>query len=155
MSNWCILVWSLLSLSSCGRNHVQEMAKENFQASLSVEQRNGQHTQIFNLQCYRNLPYGNLETICPKIASPSNLLPLHMLSSHQNPPYFLPIAFNTHLLDVFQQETESERRSFSSTSQSQPGSHSVISLMESSVKRGRAIFEKMSSENGHSNSSEG
>ncbi|CAN0215267.1 unnamed protein product [Bubo scandiacus] len=51
-------------------------------------------------------------------------------------------------------ETESERSSLSSISKRQPGSHSVISLKESSVKRGRAIFEKMSSENGHSNSSE-
>ncbi|PKU49446.1 xin actin-binding repeat-containing protein 2 [Limosa lapponica baueri] len=51
-------------------------------------------------------------------------------------------------------ETESERSSLSSASKSQPGSHSVISLNESSVKRGRAIFEKMSSENGHSSSSE-
>ncbi|KAM9628825.1 xin actin-binding repeat-containing protein 2-like [Morphnus guianensis] len=51
-------------------------------------------------------------------------------------------------------ETESERSSLSSTATSQPGGHSVISLKESSVKRGRAIFEKMSSENGHSNSSE-
>ncbi|XP_052648330.1 LOW QUALITY PROTEIN: xin actin-binding repeat-containing protein 2 [Harpia harpyja] len=51
-------------------------------------------------------------------------------------------------------ETESERSSLSSTAKSQPGGHSVISLKESSVKRGRAIFEKMSSENGHSNSSE-
>ncbi|XP_009694172.1 PREDICTED: LIM domain and actin-binding protein 1-like, partial [Cariama cristata] len=51
-------------------------------------------------------------------------------------------------------ETESERSSLSSTSKSQPESHSVISLKESSVKRGRTIFERMSSENGHSNSSE-
>ncbi|XP_026708249.1 xin actin-binding repeat-containing protein 2 [Athene cunicularia] len=51
-------------------------------------------------------------------------------------------------------ETESERSLLSSISKSQPGSHSVISVKESSVKRGRAIFEKMSSENGHSNSSE-
>ncbi|XP_014809618.1 PREDICTED: xin actin-binding repeat-containing protein 2 [Calidris pugnax] len=51
-------------------------------------------------------------------------------------------------------ETESERSSLSSALKSQPGSHSVISLNESSVKRGRAIFEKMSSENGHSSSSE-
>ncbi|XP_074001828.1 xin actin-binding repeat-containing protein 2 [Numenius arquata] len=51
-------------------------------------------------------------------------------------------------------ETESERSSLSSASKSQPGSHSVISLNESSVKRGRAIFEKMSSENGHSSSPE-
>ncbi|KAK4817260.1 hypothetical protein QYF61_005473 [Mycteria americana] len=51
-------------------------------------------------------------------------------------------------------ETESERSLLSSTLKSQPVSHTVISLKESSVKRGRAIFEKMSSENGHSNSSE-
>nr|XP_009916954.1 PREDICTED: xin actin-binding repeat-containing protein 2-like [Haliaeetus albicilla] len=51
-------------------------------------------------------------------------------------------------------ETESERSSLSSTATSQPGGHSVISPKESSVKRGRAIFEKMSSQNGHSNSSE-
>ncbi|XP_009077138.1 PREDICTED: LIM domain and actin-binding protein 1-like [Acanthisitta chloris] len=51
-------------------------------------------------------------------------------------------------------ETESERSSLSSTLKSQPGSHSVIPQEESSVKRGRAIFEKMTSENGHSNSSE-
>ncbi|XP_010116886.1 PREDICTED: xin actin-binding repeat-containing protein 2-like [Chlamydotis macqueenii] len=52
------------------------------------------------------------------------------------------------------QGIESERNSLSSMSKSQPGSHSVNSLKESSVKRGRAIFEKMSSENGHSSSSE-
>ncbi|XP_040459779.1 xin actin-binding repeat-containing protein 2 [Falco naumanni] len=51
-------------------------------------------------------------------------------------------------------ETESERSSISSTSKSHPGSHSAISVKESSVKRGRAIFEKMSSENGYSSSSE-
>ncbi|XP_033371982.1 xin actin-binding repeat-containing protein 2 [Parus major] len=51
-------------------------------------------------------------------------------------------------------ETESERNSLSSPLKSQPGNHSAISQEESSVKRGRAIFEKMSSENGHSNSSE-
>ncbi|XP_054685388.1 xin actin-binding repeat-containing protein 2 [Grus americana] len=51
-------------------------------------------------------------------------------------------------------ETESERSSLSSTLKSQPGSHSVIPLTESSVKRGKAIFEKMSSENGHINISE-
>ncbi|XP_023786215.1 xin actin-binding repeat-containing protein 2 [Cyanistes caeruleus] len=51
-------------------------------------------------------------------------------------------------------ETESERNSLSSPLKSQPGNQSAISQEESSVKRGRAIFEKMSSENGHSNSSE-
>ncbi|KAJ7398276.1 xin actin binding repeat containing 2 [Pitangus sulphuratus] len=51
-------------------------------------------------------------------------------------------------------ETVSERSSLSSTLKSQPGSHSMTSLEESSVKRGRAIFEKMSSVNGHSNSFE-
>ncbi|XP_005416140.2 xin actin-binding repeat-containing protein 2 [Geospiza fortis] len=51
-------------------------------------------------------------------------------------------------------ETESERNSLSSPLKSHPGNHSAISQEESSVKRGRAIFEKMSSENGHSNSSE-
>ncbi|XP_040417508.1 xin actin-binding repeat-containing protein 2 [Cygnus olor] len=51
-------------------------------------------------------------------------------------------------------EGESGRSSLSPTSASQPGSHSDISLMESSVKRGRAIFEKMSSENGQNSSAE-
>ncbi|XP_039556493.1 xin actin-binding repeat-containing protein 2 [Passer montanus] len=51
-------------------------------------------------------------------------------------------------------ETENERNSLSSPLKSQPGNHSATSQEESSVKRGRAIFEKMSSENGHSNSSE-
>ncbi|XP_010146357.1 PREDICTED: xin actin-binding repeat-containing protein 2 [Eurypyga helias] len=51
-------------------------------------------------------------------------------------------------------ETESERSSLLSTLKTQPGSHSETSLKGSTVKRGRAIFEKMSSENGHSNSSE-
>ncbi|OWK54232.1 Xin actin-binding repeat-containing protein 2 [Lonchura striata] len=51
-------------------------------------------------------------------------------------------------------ETESERNSLSSPLKSQPGNQSAISQEESSVKRGRAIFEKMSSENGQSNSSE-
>ncbi|RLW04872.1 hypothetical protein DV515_00005488, partial [Chloebia gouldiae] len=51
-------------------------------------------------------------------------------------------------------ETESERNSLSSPLKSQPGNQSAISHEESSVKRGRAIFEKMSSENGQSNSSE-
>ncbi|XP_075287173.1 xin actin-binding repeat-containing protein 2 [Opisthocomus hoazin] len=54
---------------------------------------------------------------------------------------------------VGKKETESES-SLSSTSKTQPGSHAVISPKESSVKRGRAIFEKMLSENGHSNRSE-
>ncbi|XP_072787957.1 xin actin-binding repeat-containing protein 2 [Taeniopygia guttata] len=54
----------------------------------------------------------------------------------------------------FTQETESERNSLSSPLKSQPGNQSAISQEESSVKRGRAIFEKMSSENGQSNSSE-
>ncbi|XP_061231603.1 xin actin-binding repeat-containing protein 2 [Neopsephotus bourkii] len=51
-------------------------------------------------------------------------------------------------------EAENERSSHSLTSKSQPGSHSTSTPKESSVKRGRAIFEKMSSENGLSNSSE-
>ncbi|XP_035187240.1 xin actin-binding repeat-containing protein 2 [Oxyura jamaicensis] len=51
-------------------------------------------------------------------------------------------------------EGESGRSSLSPTSASQPGSHSDISLMESSVKRGRAIFEKMSSENGQNSNAE-
>ncbi|XP_009994596.1 PREDICTED: xin actin-binding repeat-containing protein 2 [Chaetura pelagica] len=51
-------------------------------------------------------------------------------------------------------ETDSERNSPSSALKSHPGSHSVNSPKESSVKRGRAIFEKMSSENGHRKRSE-
>ncbi|XP_065526694.1 xin actin-binding repeat-containing protein 2 [Lathamus discolor] len=51
-------------------------------------------------------------------------------------------------------EAENERSSHSLASKSQPGSHSTSTPKESSVKRGRAIFEKMSSENGLSNSSE-
>ncbi|XP_064022179.1 xin actin-binding repeat-containing protein 2 [Pogoniulus pusillus] len=50
-------------------------------------------------------------------------------------------------------KTESES-SLSLIPKSQPGSHSVISPTESSVKRGRAIFEKMSSVNSHSSTSE-
>ncbi|XP_071602321.1 xin actin-binding repeat-containing protein 2 [Heliangelus exortis] len=51
-------------------------------------------------------------------------------------------------------ETESERSSLTSALKGEPGSPSVNSLKESSVKRGRAIFEKMSSENGHRKISE-
>nr|XP_013035506.2 uncharacterized protein LOC106035336 [Anser cygnoides] len=45
-------------------------------------------------------------------------------------------------------EAESGRSSLPPALTSQPGSHTDISLMESRVKRGRAIFEKMSSGNG-------
>lgn len=67
----------------------------------------------------------------------------------------LPVTSNSHPLNVFEQEGESGRNSLSPTSASQPGGHSDISLMESSVKRGRAIFEKMSSENGQNSNAEG
>ncbi|XP_040409257.1 xin actin-binding repeat-containing protein 2-like isoform X4 [Cygnus olor] len=55
-----------------------------------------------------------------------------------------------------QAEAESGRSSLPPALATQPGSQTDISLMEvSSVKRGRAIFEKMSSGNGQTTNTEG
>jgi len=91
-----------------------------------------------------------LEPITPIRAPSSNPLPLYTLFNPENCICFIPIAFNSHHCDAFSQEAEHERSSLSSTLKSHPGSQSDI-LNESSVKRGRAIFEKMSSGNGQNN----
>uniref|UniRef100_H9G3K3 Xin actin binding repeat containing 2 n=2 Tax=Anolis carolinensis TaxID=28377 RepID=H9G3K3_ANOCA len=81
-----------------------------------------------------------------------------LTSSHPPPTEnhicFLLIAFNTHPLNIFQQEVEMERSLQSPAFKNQPGSHSIIAVKDPEAKGGKTIFDKMSTENVLNNSAE-